>query len=55
MTQHICYMGHTICNSVYAVFSVKRAGFATYHWMTLDWLLNLPEPELHLQNTPVDT
>lgn len=25
---------HIVCNSVHALFAVKRSGFATYHWVT---------------------
>lgn len=37
---------HTVGQSVHAVFSVKRSGFATSHWMTLDRPLHLSEPQL---------
>lgn len=39
-------MDHTVGKSIYALFSVKRSDFATSHWMTLDRLLHLCEPQL---------
>lgn len=38
------------------MFTVKRSGFATYHWVTLDRRLNLSGPQLlHVQNMPVES
>lgn len=38
------------------MFTVKRSGFATYHWVTLDRRLNLSGPQLlHVQNMPIES